>query len=64
MKGKYKRKGGSFIIVNELSEVFCGLKGGYPQFTKDWEMAKPMFNNDQFMIIQRGCEQKLEILQL
>jgi hypothetical protein len=28
-----------FIIVNELAEVFYGLKGGYPQFTQDWEKA-------------------------
>jgi hypothetical protein len=26
-----------FIIVNELAQVFCGLKGGYPVFSDDWK---------------------------
>lgn len=51
-----------FIIVNELSEVFYGLKGGYPQFTSDWELAKPLSNEKQLSSVQRGTFHKLEIL--
>jgi len=53
-----------FIIVNELAEVFYGLKGGYPQFTQDWEKAKPLSNEKQFNNVQRGTIFKLEVLYL
>ncbi len=59
---KKKKDSGKFIIINELAEAFYGLKAGKPQFTTDWEMAKPMENENQLKIVQRGTVQKLEAL--
>lgn len=53
-----------FIIVNELAEVFYGLKAGQPQFTEDWEKGKPLSNEQQFKNVQRGTLFKLEMLYL
>lgn len=51
-----------FIIVNELAQVFCGLKGGYPDFNDDWKTAKPLSNETQFNAIQKGTSYKLEMM--
>ena len=53
-----------FIIVNELAQVFYGLKGGIPQFTEDWNMAKPLNNDEQFKCVERGTFSKLEKLKI
>jgi hypothetical protein len=53
-----------FIIVNELAQVFCGLKGGYPNFSDDWKEAKPLSNENQFRSIQKGTTHKLEAMPL
>lgn len=53
-----------FIIVNELAEVFYGLKGGQPQFTEDWERGKPLSNEQQFKNVERGTLYKLEMIYL
>jgi hypothetical protein len=53
-----------FIIVNELAQVFYGLKAGLPQFTEDWERAKPLNNVEQFKCVQRGTFDKLEKLKI
>ena len=53
-----------FIIVNELAEVFYGLKGGLPQFTNEWDKAKPLNNESQFKSVERGTFYKLEMMYL
>lgn len=53
-----------FIVVNELAQVFYGLKGGVPQFTTDWGFAKPIQNENQFKCVQRGILDKLEKLKI
>ncbi len=59
-----KDKAKEFIIVNELAEVFYGLKGGQPQFTEDWDKGKPLSNQQQFKNVQRGTIYKLEMIYL
>lgn len=61
---KQEAKQKEFIIVNELAEVFFGLKGGAPQFTNDWDKAKPMSNEQQLKNVQRGTFHKLEMIYL
>lgn len=54
----------TYIIVNEWNQVFSGLKKGYPYFEEDWNLAKPLFNAEQFNKVRRGTLDKLEILYL
>jgi hypothetical protein len=30
----------TFIVLNELAQVFCGLRGGYPEFSDEFDDAK------------------------
>ena len=57
-------KSEQFIIVNELAQGFCGLKGGYPNFADDWKEAKPLNNESQFRAVQKGTTHKLESMSL
>ena len=50
----------TFIVLNEIAQVFCGLQGGYPDFSDDFESAKPLVNDEQVKMIQRGTSFKLE----
>jgi len=43
-----------FILLNEDAQVFAGLRGGYPYFSDNWDEAKPLNNNNQVKMIQRG----------
>ena len=59
--GKNKEKTEpTFIVLNEMAQVFCGLKGGYPQFSDYFYDAKPLENDEQVKMIQRGTSFKLE----
>lgn len=49
-----------FIVLNEYAQVFCGLQGGYPAFSDNIEEAKPLENDAQVSMIQRGTSFKLE----
>jgi hypothetical protein len=50
----------TFIVLNELAQVFCGLRGGYPEFSDDFESAKPLVRDEQVRMIQQGTSFKLE----
>ena len=60
-KKKRAPKEPEFIILNELAQVFCGLRGGYPDFSDDFDSAKPLNNLEQVRMIQKGTSFKLEI---
>ncbi len=49
-----------FIVLNEYCQVFCGLKRGLPAFSDNIEDAKPLENQRQVEMIQRGTYYKLE----
>ena len=49
-----------FIVLNEYCQVFCGLKGGLPAFSDNIDDAKPLSNQRQVEMIQRGTYYKLE----
>jgi hypothetical protein len=49
-----------FIVLNEYAQVFCGLQGGYPAFSDNLDEAKPLENDSQIQMIQRGTSFKLE----
>lgn len=49
-----------FYVINEYAQVFAGLRGGYPHFSDEIEEAKPIYNNEQFRNIKRGCLYKIE----
>lgn len=51
-----------FIVVNEYNQVYSGLKGGYPNFSNDWNEARSLVNNKQLSCISRGTLDKLEIM--
>lgn len=57
-----EQKPKEFIIVNDLAQVFFGLKGGIPQFTEDWGLAKSLNNEQQFKAVKRGTFFKLEMI--
>jgi hypothetical protein len=46
--------------LNELAQVFCGLQGGYPAFSDDFDSAKHLENDEQVKMIQKGTSFKLE----
>jgi hypothetical protein len=50
----------TFIVLNELAQVFCGLRGGYPDFSDDFDSAKHLVNDQQVKMIQQGTSFKLE----
>jgi hypothetical protein len=50
----------TFIVLNELAQVFCGLRGGYPEFSDDFDSAKPLVNDEQVRMIKQGTSFKLE----
>jgi len=50
----------TFIVLNELAQVFCGLQGGYPTFSDDFDSAKYLENDEQIKMIQKGTSYKLE----
>jgi len=43
-----------FFLLNEHAQVFAGLRYGYPHFSDNWDEAKPLTNNNQVKMIQRG----------
>ena len=49
-----------FIVLNEYCQVFCCLKQGLPAFSDDIDDAKPLENQRQVEMIQRGTLFKLE----
>ena len=49
-----------FIVLNEYCQVFCGLKQGLPAFSDNIDDAKPLENQRQVEMIQRGTLFKLE----
>jgi hypothetical protein len=49
-----------FILLNEAAQVFCGLQGGYPAFSDNFEEAKPLHRDSQVRLIQQGTSFKLE----
>lgn len=49
-----------FIVLNEYCQVFCGLKHGLPAFSDNIDDAKPLENQHQVEMIQRGTLFKLE----
>jgi hypothetical protein len=53
-----------FIVLNEYAQVFSGLRGGYPEFSDDWDKAKPLWNANQVKNIQHGTNYKIEICYL
>lgn len=50
-----------FILINEYAQVFCGLKRGYPNFSDNWDEAKPLNNANQVRHVQYGTDFQLEI---
>ena len=60
-KKKREPKTPEFIVLNELAQVFCGLIGGYPDFSDDFDSAKLLNNKEQVRMIQQGTSFKLEI---
>jgi len=49
-----------FYILDPYARYYCGLKGGYPQFSNDPNEARTLNNDNQFKMLQRGTSLKLE----
>ena len=46
-----------YVVLNQSGEVYVGLKGGYPQYSPNWEEAKPLFiNNTSHLLKEKGTE--------
>ena len=50
----------TFIVLNEMAQVFCGLQGGYPQFSDFFDDAKPLSGVEKFDTLQQVYFSKLE----
>lgn len=42
-----------YIVMNDAAEVFSGLRAGYPVFSSDFNVAKPLKNSNQFKTLER-----------
>lgn len=58
---KLRIKEPEFIVLNEYAQVFIGLRGGYPEFSSNWDEAKPLTNPECLRSIQYGTSSKVEI---
>ena len=46
-----------YVVINQRSEVFVGLKGGYPMYSSDWSLAKPLHKeNTNYLLKEKGTE--------
>ena len=59
-KKEIEKPARKFIVLNEYCQVFCGLKQGLPAFSDIIDDAKPLENQRQVEMIQRGTLFKLE----
>ena len=39
-----------YVIINKNGEVFSGLLGGYPQWSSNWNEAKPLYRENTSFI--------------
>jgi hypothetical protein len=54
-------KSPEFIVLNEYAQVFIGLFRGYPEFSDNWDEAKPLYNISQIKHLKYGTSYQLEI---
>ena len=45
-----------FIVLNQHAQVWCGLKGGKPVFSDNWDEAKPLENEEQFFNLKISAD--------
>ena len=46
-----------YVVVNQHGGVYTGLKGGYPQYSYNWEDAKPLhIENTSYLLKEKGTE--------
>ena len=61
-KKPYNPPPGQYIVVNPLGEVWTGIRGKEIAFSRDWNSAKPLSNQNQFDYLHRMTYDKLEQL--
>jgi hypothetical protein len=45
-----------FIVLNKHAQVWCGLRGGKPIFSDDWNEAKTLENDEQFFNLRISAD--------
>jgi hypothetical protein len=45
-----------FIVLNKYAQVWCGLRGGKPIFSDDWNEAKTLENDEQFFNLRISAD--------
>jgi len=46
-----------YVVLNRDGGVFIGLRGGYPQYSYDWDKAKPLhIENTSYLLKEKGTE--------
>jgi len=51
-----------YIVMNDMAQVWVGLKGGKLVFSNNFDDAKPLQEESKFDMIQRASPYKLEML--
>lgn len=47
----------TYVVINRDSQVFIGLKNGYPNYSDDWSKAKLLpLNNTAMLLRDKGTE--------
>ena len=59
--GKNQKKEIPFIVLNEYAQAYTGLICGHPEFSNNWDDAKPLYDIDQIKYLKHGTSCKLEI---
>ena len=49
-----------YITLNLKAQVYTGLIGGYPNFSDNWDEAKPLEGQSKFETLERVYHAKLE----
>ena len=45
-----------FLVLNKNAQVWCGLQGGKPVFSDNWDDAKPLYNDQQFFNLRMAAD--------
>lgn len=52
MKRKPVHLRSEFIVLNRHGQVFAGMKGGYFDWSDDWNQAKPLYRENTDRLFQ------------
>lgn len=53
-----------FYVMNDYAQWYCGLRGGKPKFTDNFDEARILERNTQFKTLKRVSDYPIEKIEL